>query len=243
MLRSFSFTAIVTSIVTSVVLPTTAQAQFSTPSSFSSPASVTSVSTSGLAQPVFINPNTALPSIGTPSQLVIDPGLPGAATSIVGQPLLIVPASALSNTSFGSVVGTTQIFSVPDAPLAPVREIVPSGFTTVIVSPKGQPVPQQQVVIPSGSRPSPVSIAFTRTVLGRQLLESPGVVLFDEDLLKATCQQNWKRAIEIVDRAIAATPADQFVYRSQLQEYRQQLQSNGNRRTISSAQAARCVGG
>lgn len=241
MLRFSGSVAIVTSIL---ALPSVALAQFgsslSQPSTFGA-SSVTTITDSALAQPVFIDPRTTLPGVGTPSQLVIDPGLPGIHPSIIGQPLLIVPASALSNTTFGSVVGTTQIFSVPTAPIPSSYEIIPNGLPVLIfessVSPD-QIVPTTPIV----PRP-PLSIVFTRTVIGRQLLQDPGVISLDEDLLRATCQQNWQRAIEIVDRTIAQTPENQFVYRSQLQDYRQRLQSFGNRRTITSTQAARCVGG
>jgi hypothetical protein len=47
----------------------------------------------------------------------------------------------------------------------------------------------------------------------------------DAPLLQATCAQNWGRAIQIVDRAIAAAPANQPNYRAQLLSYWGRLQN------------------
>jgi hypothetical protein len=47
----------------------------------------------------------------------------------------------------------------------------------------------------------------------------------DASLLQATCAQNWGRAIQIVDRAIVAAPANQPNYRAQLLSYRGRLQN------------------
>jgi hypothetical protein len=47
----------------------------------------------------------------------------------------------------------------------------------------------------------------------------------DLALQQATCAQNWQQAIRVVNTAIAATPASQASYRSQLVSYRSRLQN------------------
>ncbi len=240
MLRGFSSVAIVTFILS---IPGVASAQFSS----------SGFSTSGFvpSQPVPLNPTVPVApqtSYGVVPSVIFVPGVPGVKPILIKQPYVILPTPPLSSVTYGVTYQTVapQIYTIPDAsdlysaPIYPTSQIIPNGIVTEVENPYAQSViptaPLTQTV-------APIPAAFTRTAIARQLLSAPGVVRLDAELLEATCSQNWQKAIGIMNRVIDDTPQDQFVYRSQLQDYRNRLQALARSKTVAPSWRAQCTGG
>lgn len=127
----------------------------------------------------------------------------------------------------------------PDAVVFPPRyEIIPNGIVIDYDLLGEEPVVQFE---PAPAPVTYINPLFVRTEVARQILNPLGVVSLDPTLLEATCKQDWRMALQIVDRTIAQTPAQESTYRSQLQNYRQRLQTLANARSTQTS-AARCGG-
>lgn len=229
MLRGFGSVAIVTSILS---IPGIASAQFST----------LGAPTSGFipSQPVPLN-RSIVPSV------VFVPGVPGVKPILIKQPYVILPTPPLSSVGYGITYPTVapQIYTIPNpsalysAPVYPTYTTIPNGIITEVENPYNQPIIP---AAPINQTVAPIPPAFTRTAIARQLLTAPGVVRLDAELLEATCSQNWQKAITIMNRVINDTPKDQFVYRSQLQDYRNRLQALARSKTVASNWRSQCTG-
>jgi hypothetical protein len=116
---------------------------------------------------------------------------------------------------------------IPNGVYPPNYEIVPNGF---VIDYDRLEDPTQQFVEPS-PRVTYINPLFVRTEVARQIFNPLGVVSLDPTLLEATCKQDWRTALQIIDRTIAQTPENQSSYRTELQNYRKRLQTLANTRS------------
>lgn len=127
--------------------------------------------------------------------------------------------------------------SIPGAVVYPPRyEIIPNSFVIDYDLFGEEPTVQFEPALAPVIYINPL---FVRTEVARQIFNPLGVVSLDPTLLEATCKQDWRMALQIVDRTIAQTPAQESTYRSQLQNYRQRLQTLADARSTQTSQA-RC---
>lgn len=166
----------------------------------------------------------------------INNGSPASGT-VVNQD---VPANAVpsavqampANTSTGvnpSVPATGTVVS-PSQTVQPGGQGVPANNAPVTAQPGAVISPNLRPDANSGSSGNAVNRSSaatnfsasqpTSTVIAGQI--ETGTL--NDDLVRATCSQNWQQAVRIVNRAIAAAPASQSAYRTQLQQYRERLQ-------------------
>ncbi|KAM3114153.1 hypothetical protein [Phormidesmis sp. 146-33] len=193
---------------------------------------------SGGNAPASTIPSTSSPSVPTGDQPVSNPGVSGgnapastipSTTPATGSPT-DDPANPPNVIERRIIQGDDVIIPNNQTPRQPIRTApaqTPSQSTTPApVSPTSQPLPQ--------------TTGFIRTAIASQLNNStPGL---DAQLLQATCNQNWRGAIAIVDRALAAAPASQGLYRSQLRQYRGRLESLAAAGTAIPNWTQRCTG-
>lgn len=214
-------------------------------------------------QPVQSSPLTTgtAGSIQTPaSGQSIGPNLPsstkvpGAEQTFVngqstGTTQVAPPINGTGNQAFPAGSNGTQVS--PTSVLYPPQFIQGVGGGTVAPtqSPAGTPATGTPTTgtAPIQSQPAP-STAATRTVapgttqaLPTQL--QPGQGTLDAPLQQATCAQNWQQAIQLVNTAIAATPASQAGYRTQLVSYRSRLQTLQSKGVRAPNWAQQCRGG
>ncbi|MGV0024818.1 hypothetical protein, partial [Phormidesmis priestleyi] len=201
---------------------------------------VTNPGISGQNNPASTIPSTSSPAVPSGNQPVINPGVSGQNN----------PASTIPSTSFPttpSTPGGTANPPVIERTIIQRNDVLIPGNQTLTqprtnrTAPAQTPTRSTSPTAPT-AQPLPQSTGFIRTAIASQLNGSstPGL---DAQLLQATCTQNWQGAIAIVDRALAAAPANQGVYRSQLRQYRSRLESLSAAGTSIPNWSQRCTGG
>ncbi|NDJ18326.1 hypothetical protein [Myxacorys almedinensis] len=157
-------------------------------------------------------------------------------------------ASAVPPVIFDQVAPTVEELSDPSfspdfAPLgSQILLIIPSDLGTkrTVISPgvvvrDSAPRSQSNFPIPRVNSTQ----QFSRiTIVGSS--RSTGIL--DQQLLQATCSQNWQQAILVVDQALQSAPPAASPYRTTLQAYRDRLQSLASRQTFVPDWQQRCSG-
>jgi hypothetical protein len=196
---------------------------------------------SGQNAPASTIPSTSSPAVPLGDQPVINPGVSGQNN----------PASTIPSTSFPTTPstpgGTANPSNVIQRTIIQRNDLLtpgnqaPTQPRTNRTAPAQTPTRSTSPAAPT-AQPLPQSTGFIRTAIASQFNGSstPGL---DAQLLQATCNQNWRGAIAIVDRALTAAPANQGVYRSQLRQYRSRLESLSAAGTAIPNWSQRCSGG
>jgi hypothetical protein len=180
---------------------------------------------------------------GVPSGTVINPGQTVQPGTVQGVPATTgtsvnqgVPSGTVINPGQTAQPGTIQgipanipVTAQPGAVISP--NLRPNGNRGAATNRTGIPrnsqvgtgqAPAVGTTANPQSAPSGTSTARpTSTIASGQVAADT----LDDDLARATCNQNWQQAIRIVNQALAAAPANQTAYRAQLQQYRSRLQS------------------
>lgn len=124
------------------------------------------------------------------------------------------------DTTNGTGVNTNAPGAGGATPVVPV--VIPGGAQSATQSPTVIVIQSS----PNGAIPSSsVSPAETNSPSLNPAPVGGTTGTLDAQLLQATCNQNWQQAIQVVNRALAAAPANQTAYRAQLTSYRNRLQS------------------
>jgi hypothetical protein len=200
---------------------------------------VTNPGISGQNAPASTIPYTSSPAAPTGDQPVTNPGVSGQNA----------PASTISPASSPvtpSPSGTTNPPNVIERTIIQRDDVLIPGNQAPIQPRTNRPAPAQTPNRPTApaptvpTQPLPQTTGFIRTAIASQSSNTaPGL---DAQLLQATCTQNWRGAIAIVDRALAAAPTNQGLYRSQLRQYRSRLESLDTAGTSIPNWSQRCTG-
>ncbi|MBC7969698.1 MAG: hypothetical protein H7Z11_06170 [Verrucomicrobia bacterium] len=209
-------------------------------------------------QPVQSSPSTTgtTGSIQTPANgQSIGPSLPSS-TKVPGAEQTFVNGRSTGVTQVAPPINPlgnqTAPFGSGGTQVSPTTVLYPPQFVQGVGTAPIQP-PSGVPATGTSAGTAPIQPQTTRGTATRSLSPGatqaaptqlqPGQGTLDSALQQATCAQNWQQAIQLVNTAIAATPAGQAGSRTQLVSYRSRLQTLQSKGVRASNWAQQCRGG
>lgn len=187
-------------------------------------APITNPGVSGDNYPTLNQPSSSITIGGSP---VTNPGVSGinSPTSELTQPTA-EPTNAVGISSY--------------SPEPNIIEVIPNQLLSIprVTTSSQSPVPPAQTRLPDSPTKSPVVSSSPQTTIVDQF-RTANTTQFDPQLLQATCSQNWKQALQFVDRSLRSAPSSQT---SALRAYRDRLQTLASNQTFVPNWQQQCKG-
>jgi hypothetical protein len=211
---------------------------------------VTNPGVSGIDNPVSSQQTISAP---TPDQPISNPGVSGANNPVFGQS--VSPSTAnqpITNPGVSGVNSPTSGLTQPTAeptnsvgissysPEPNIVEIIPNQLLSIprVTTSSQSPVAPAQTRLSPNTTKSPVVSSSPQTTIVDQF-RTVDTTQFDPQLLQATCSQNWKQALQLVDRSLRSAPSNQT---SALRAYRDRLQTLASNQTFVPNWQQQCKG-
>jgi hypothetical protein len=212
---------------------------------------VTNPGVSGIDNPVSSQQTISAP---TPDQPISNPGVSGANNPVFGQSVSpFTPNQPITNPGVSGVNSPTPGLTQPTAestnsvgissysPEPNIVEIIPNQLLSIprVTTSSQSPVTPAQTRLSTNSpTKSPVVSSSPQTTIVDQF-RTANTTQFDPQLLQATCSQNWKQALQLVDRSLRSAPSNQT---SALRAYRDRLQTLASNQTFVPNWQQQCKG-